>query len=201
MRERDRTAFAAMLKTLIATHASRAPKFVEYFQTYYSSDSRVRKWAWCFRDLYHAGQETNMMNESWNNQLKIHHLKAKRNRNVHSLILTLLDAEKKYYCKQLQNEFGRRIDRVAVSDRVRQTAGAAIPDCDVRAVANGLVEVKAQAANAAQPVWIVSAARLCAFGCTQLCVHNLTCECPDALRTQLPCKHIHKVFSLQHLHK
>ena len=81
LRETETEAFAALL-TKFKAEFREQKAFLEYLEEYYLKPDRLARWSLVHRQFYHASQDSNMLSESWNNQLKSVHLRRVPNRKV-----------------------------------------------------------------------------------------------------------------------
>lgn len=71
------------------------PKFISYLHTTYLQ--RIEDWARCHRNFFHDGVDTNMLLESFHNQMKTVYLKRKVNRRVDTLLQFLSQVEVNFW--------------------------------------------------------------------------------------------------------
>lgn len=172
-------------------------KFKEYFVKCYAKRPEV--WAACHRKR--AGINANMRLEALHRVIRYCHKEGKRNKRVDRLISLLLKLTR----NKIFDRLIRLVKNTAESafDRETQTrhdAGAGInQDCVKQA---GISQWTVRSPSSPTTTYVVTEHKWgvcqesCALTCPtcKVCVHNVTCCCPDNVLRRNMCEHIHAVF-------
>lgn len=88
---RDVDAFHQKLHEFEEKWSSSQPSFWGYFNRYWISNEKYKRWAKCYQPAMYTNMETNNYVESWHRVLKHTYLRSKRNQRLDLLIHILVD--------------------------------------------------------------------------------------------------------------
>ncbi|XP_034253683.1 uncharacterized protein LOC117652699 [Thrips palmi] len=132
--------------------------------------------------------------------IKLPQVKARgRPRGVDKTVLSVYQKKKTNQVSGKNVPNRQRKPKGAVSGNVsadREASGLAIPDEDIFPDASNYCwNLKSQTSeNKLHQVKILQQKTNCSCG-LEICVHCLTCSCPDHTHRSIPCKHMHKIVA------
>ncbi|XP_077492724.1 uncharacterized protein LOC144103893 [Amblyomma americanum] len=171
-------------------------RFNGYFKGHYGQRPEV--WASCFRKA--AGINTNMRLEALHRVLKYVYLDGKQNRRIDNLVSILINLTRDKIFDRLIKLERNKDGKFQKETRDRHKIGQLIPSAHVASAGIQQWLVRSQATPTTS--YVVTALHSgtcneqCAFRCPtcHICVHNVTCSCPDNTMRRNLCKHAHAVF-------
>ena len=196
--ETDCDTFELLLKaTAEQLHANATTQaFAAYFNQYYVKHKT--EWAACYRKG--AGLNTNMYVESFHRVLKHVYLCGKVNKRMDKCIhKLLLYARDKAFDRLIKLHKGKSTHcLVTIATRHRQSFEVPHNNIDESSDNTWMV----RSTNSDHVYHVVKETDMCPLSCSMrcndcnICIHNYTCTCPDALIRHTICKHIHAVVRL-----
>lgn len=196
MDETDRDKLNIMIENAIQQWSTdeSIKTFAEYFVKHYKS--RSTQWASCYR--ISSGVNTNMYLEAFHHVLKYKFLKGKKNKRLDRLIQTLLKYLRHIsFQRIIKLEKGKITGRIALIQK-RHDSSKKLSLELVTEVDSSTWKVKSETNTDEYMVQEIT--RTCPESCQikchecSICVHLLSCTCPDSLLKHTICKHVHLVI-------
>lgn len=194
LEETDINKFEVLLENTITGLKSSATtaSFADYFSTYYGR--RKEEWAVCYRK--DSMVNTNMYVEAFHRVLKYLYLKGKVNKRLDKCVGILLKlARDKGFERLVKLEKGKNSERIH-QIRARHQTSLKLP-LSLVTVTEEYLTWEVQSADGKDIYHISQLHQKCPYNCSincedcHICIHNYTCNCPDALVRATICKHIH----------
>ncbi len=187
--------FRALLQRFLSLVQHKTYRFYTYFKTHYCS--RIEQWASYNR--VKSNINTNMFLEAFHRVLKVAYLNNKQNRRVDRLLTTLLKISRdKVFERFRKLEVGKPTHRICEINKRHKTAQEMQLDNSTT-----VIQLESQKWTVTSQTYLSKyyTVTLNTISCTcqlrcracNICVHNSSCNCLDAILHSTICKHCHYV--------